>query len=184
MNAIELMVHEHTFIKRMLVVARKFSFKLYKHEEVDFEDLYKVIDFVRNYADKHHHGKEEAILFNKMVEEIGTTAEKLINAGMLVEHDLGRLYMQNLDKAILDVKGGKEEAYIDIIANLVSYADLLNRHIDKEDGVVYKFAERKLSKETIDKLQAECEAFEKEQSDNKVQEKYIKLLEELEEKVK
>ncbi|MHC1681785.1 MAG: hemerythrin domain-containing protein [Clostridiaceae bacterium] len=184
MNAIELMVHEHTFIKRMLVVARKFSLKMYNHEEVDFEDLYKVIDFVRNYADKHHHGKEEAMLFNKMVEEIGTTADKLVNAGMLVEHDLGRLFMQNLDKAILEVKGGNQDAYIDIIGNLVGYADLLNRHIDKEDGVVYKFAERKLSKETLEQLQKECEAFEKEQSDKKIQEKYINLLEELEEKVK
>lgn len=184
MNAIELMVHEHTYIKRMLVVARKFSLKIYNHEEVDFEDLYKVIDFVRNYADKHHHGKEEAMLFNKMVEEIGTTAEKLVNSGMLVEHDLGRLFMQNLEKAITDAKGGNKEAYIDIIGNLVGYADLLNRHIDKEDGVVYKFAERKLSKETLENLQAECEAFEKEQTDKKIQEKYIKLLEELEEKVK
>ena len=184
MNAIELMVHEHTFIKRMLVVARKFSLKIYNHEEVDFEDLNKIIDFVRNYADKHHHGKEEAMLFNKMVEEIGTTAEKLVNSGMLVEHDLGRLFMQSLDKAIIEVKGGNKDAYIDIIANLIGYADLLNRHIDKEDGVVYKFAERKLSKETLEKLQQECEAFEKEQSDKKIQEKYIKLLEELEEKVK
>lgn len=184
MNAIELMVHEHTFIKRMLVVARKFSLKMYNHEEVDFDDLYKVIDFVRNYADKHHHGKEEAMLFNKMVEEIGTTADKLVNAGMLVEHDLGRLFMQNLDKAILEAKGGNQDAYIDIIGNLVGYADLLNRHIDKEDGVVYKFAERKLSKETLEQLQKECEAFEKEQSDKKIQEKYINLLEELEEKVK
>lgn len=184
MNAIELMVYEHTFIKRMLVVARKYSLKIYNHETVDFEDLDKIIDFVRNYADKHHHGKEEAMLFNKMVEEIGTTAEKLVNAGMLVEHDLGRLYMQSLEKAIKEVQSGNKDANVDIIANLIGYADLLTRHIDKEDSVVYKFAERKLSKETLENLEKECEAYEKEQSDKKIQEKYIKLLEELEEKVK
>ncbi len=161
MNSIELMVNEHKNIKRMLVVIRKYCFKVLKNEQVDYNDFYKIIDFVRNYADKHHHGKEEDYLFNRMIEEIKGPTEKLVKQGMLVEHDLGRLYMQNLEKALKALENGEEEAKIDIIANAVSYTDLLYRHIEKEDDVVYKFAERNLSKETLKKLDEDCERIER-----------------------
>ncbi|ABS33019.1 hemerythrin domain-containing protein [Clostridium botulinum] len=184
MNSIELMVNEHKNIKHMLVVIRKYCFKVLKNEQVDYNDFYKIINFVRNYADKHHHGKEEDYLFNRMIEEIKGPTEKLVKQGMLVEHDLGRLYMQNLEKALKALENGEEEAKIDIIANAVSYTDLLYRHIEKEDDVVYKFAERNLSKETLKKLDEDCERIEKEAREKGIQDKYKNLIHELEEKVK
>ncbi|WP_434304654.1 hemerythrin domain-containing protein [Clostridium botulinum] len=184
MNSIELMVNEHKNIKRMLAVIRKYCFKVLKNKEVDYNDFYRIIDFVRNYADKHHHGKEEDYLFNRMVDEIKGPTEKLVKHGMLVEHDLGRLYMQNLEKALKALENGEEEAKIDIIANAVSYTDLLYRHIEKEDDVVYKFAERNLSKETLKKLDEDCKRIEKEAKEKGIQDKYINLIYELEEKVK
>ncbi|EPY6469778.1 hemerythrin domain-containing protein [Clostridium sporogenes] len=184
MNSIELMVNEHKNIKRMLVVIRKYCFKVLKNQQVDYNDFYRIIDFVRNYADKHHHGKEEDYLFNRMIDEIKGPTEKLVKHGMLVEHDLGRLYMQNLEKALKALENGEEEAKIDIIANAVSYTDLLYRHIEKEDDVVYKFAERNLSKETLKKLDEDCKRIEKEAKGKGIQDKYISLIYELEEKVK
>ncbi|GAA0079630.1 hemerythrin domain-containing protein [Clostridium sporogenes] len=184
MNSIELMINEHKNIKRMLAVIRKYCFKVLKNKEVDYNDFYRIIDFVRNYADKHHHGKEEDYLFNRMVDEIKGPTEKLVKHGMLVEHDLGRLYMQNLEKALKALENGEEEAKIDIIANAVSYTDLLYRHIEKEDDVVYKFAERNLSKETLKKLDEDCKRIEKEAKEKGIQDKYINLIYELEEKLK
>ncbi|HAE63055.1 MAG TPA: hemerythrin [Eubacteriaceae bacterium] len=182
MDSIQLMVDEHVYIKRMLAVLRKYSYRLLNGEQVDFEDFYKMIDFVRNYADKHHHGKEEDFLFNRMVENQGSAAEKLVKNGMLVEHDLGRLHMQELEEAIERVKAGDDESKLDVIANAVSYTHLLHRHIDKEDAVVYKFAQNGLSKEVMDQIDAQCESFEKDATAQGIQDKYIKLLEELENK--
>ncbi|EPY2306544.1 hemerythrin domain-containing protein [Clostridium sporogenes] len=184
MNSIELMVNEHKNIKRMLAVIRKYCFKVLKNQQLDYNDFYRIIDFVRNYADKHHHGKEEDYLFNRMIDEIKGPTEKLVKHGMLVEHDLGRLYMQNLEKALKALENGEEEAKIDIIANAVSYTDLLYRHIEKEDDVVYKFAERNLSKESLKKLDEDCKRIEKEAKEKGIQDKYINLIYELEEKVK
>ncbi|WP_143315268.1 hemerythrin domain-containing protein [Clostridium sp. HBUAS56017] len=180
MNALELMIDEHKYIKRMLLVVRKACYKIVNGEEVNYDDFYSIVDFIRNFADKHHHGKEEQFLFNKMIDEIGVTAEKLVKHGMLVEHDLGRLYMSELCTALEDLKAGKDEAKIDIIGSAMSYANLLTRHIDKEDGVVYKFAEKQLSSETLDDLNANCKAFEDDNSEDR--EKYIKVLETLETK--
>ena len=136
MNAIEIMMEEHNHIRRMLKVVRKACFKVLKDEDVNYDDFYSIISFIRNYADGHHHNKEEIMLFNRMVENLGVLGEKTIKYGMLVEHDLGRLYVKNLEEALKKLKEGDEEAKLDIIANAISYTDLLTRHADKEDNVI------------------------------------------------
>lgn len=183
MNCMDLMVEEHKNIKRMLVVIRKYCYKVLKNEEVLYEDFFRLIDFVRNYADKHHHGKEEALLFGKMENELGPAAQKLVRHGMLVEHDLGRLYIQELEVAVKKVMDGEDEAKLDIIANAIAYANLLNRHIDKEDGVVYKFARNNFSEKTLDALDKECEKFEQEARNSRLQQKYLDMIKEFEDKV-
>lgn len=179
MKAIQTMVEEHNNIKKMLIIVRKYCYKILKNEKLDYEDFYKIIDFIRNYADKHHHGKEEKMLFNRMVQELGAPAEKLVKYGMLVEHDLGRLYIKELEEAIVKVLKGDEEAKLDVIANAISYTHLLQRHIDKEDTVVYKFAENNLSDSSKEKLEEECQAFEAQGEKEEIQRKYINVIDEL-----
>lgn len=179
MDGIALMVEEHKYIKRMLQVMRKACFGIMKGRKIDYVDFEKMIDFVKNYADNHHHGKEEKFLFNRMI-EMGGAAEKLVRFGMLVEHDLGRLYMKSLEEALVQVKGGDEEAKIDVIANAVSYTHLLHRHIDKEDGVAYPFGKRQLSTETLSRINDECDAFEKDAEQAGIQKKYLESLKQLE----
>ena len=57
MNAIDLMMEEHKYIKRMLVVVRKSCFKVVEGEDVNYEDFNSMISFIRNFADSHHHKK-------------------------------------------------------------------------------------------------------------------------------
>lgn len=182
MDGIALMIDEHKNIKRMLAVIRKICFGIMNGKEIDYADFENVIDFVRNYADKTHHGKEEKFLFNRMIDELGSTAEKLVRYGMLVEHDLGRLYIRELEEGLVRVKGGDDESKLDVIANAIAYTHLLNRHIDKEDKVVYSFAKRELSEETINKINIECDKFEKEVEEAGIVDKYIQILEKLEQK--
>ena len=125
MDAIKLMMEEHENIKVMLKIVRKASYSVLEGKEVNYEDFNKMIYFIRNYADSHHHKKEEIMLFNRMVDEIGETAEKVVKHGMLVEHDLGRLYIASLSEALESLKKGNEEAKLDVIANAVSYTNLL-----------------------------------------------------------
>ena len=178
MNAIELMNEEHKNILRIIKVVRKVCFNIMKGTEINYKDLEDIIEFIRNYADSHHHKKEEDILFNRITENLGQLGEKLVKHGMLVEHDYGRLYISNLVEAIEKVKGGDEEAKLDIIANAISYTHLMERHIDKEDRVVYTFAERNLSKEILEKVNNECYKFE--DANEAVKDKYLNILGKLE----
>ncbi|SHI97212.1 Hemerythrin-like domain-containing protein [Lutispora thermophila DSM 19022] len=183
LNSIDIMKMEHQNILRMLEVVRRYCLRVLKHEPVDYKDFYKIIDFVRNYADKHHHGKEETLLFNRMMDELGSLADKLVRHGMLVEHDLGRLYMSELEEALKKLESGDEDAKLDIIASAMGYVNLLKRHIDKEDNVIYKFAENNLKKDTLKLIDDESANFEKKAEGAEVQYKYLVMLSELEAKV-
>lgn len=180
MYAIDIMVSEHEMITRMLKVMRKACLGILKGDTICYEDFDKMTDFVKNFADDHHHGKEEKFLFKEMEARLGGVGQKLIRNGMLVEHDLGRLYMSQLKEALARVKAGEEEAKLDVIANAVGYTDLLTRHIAKEDQVVYTFADKQLDDEVKNLVNAQTEAFEKEAEIAGTQKHYLELLEELE----
>lgn len=182
MNGITLMVDEHKLIKRMLKVMRQACIELTKGAAIDYDDFAEMIDFVRSFADQHHHGKEEKFLFTRMVDEIGGAAEKLVKFGMLVEHDLGRLFMNDLEEALQRVKDGDEDSRVDVIANAVSYTHLLHRHIGREDDIAYPFAEKQLSQATLDEIHNQCFEFEKEMAEKGIQDKYLEILERMEKK--
>ncbi|MEW8956307.1 hemerythrin domain-containing protein [Clostridium sp.] len=183
MKSIEIMIDEHKNIKRMLKVIRENCLNILRRKEVDFEDFYKVIDFVRNYADKHHHNKEEEILFKYMGENLGAAIKNGPITGMLIEHDLGRLYIKNLEEALGRLEGKKEEAVLDVMTNAMAYAELLLRHIDKEDNLIYTFADAKLSEYNKTIVDEKCMVVEAEAKDKGIQDKYIDLLKGLEKKV-
>ena len=180
MYAIGIMNKEHENISRMLKVVRACCFKVLKGEEINYDDFDKILEFIIEYADKHHHKKEEDILFDKMVQYLGETAEKVVKNGMLVEHDLGRLYIKDLSRALENVKNGDEESKLDLIANAVSYAQLLERHIDKEDRVIYKYAARELETIILNLVDEECREFE--EKNNDVKKRCLIILDELEKK--
>lgn len=182
MNAIDLMMEEHKYILRMLKVVRKACYEVLQGAEINYEDFYSIIDFIKNYADGHHHNKEEIMLFNRMIDNLGALGEKTIKHGMLVEHDMGRLYIKNLNEAIEKVKNGDEEAKLDVIANAISYTELLQRHIDKEDNVIYKFAQRELKSDVLELVNMECVDYEK--NNTHVKDENILILEKLEQKYK
>lgn len=183
MKSIEIMIKEHENVIRMVEVIRKYCYKVLKDERIDYKDFFKIIDFIRNYTDAHHHAKEEDILFKIMGEEMPKLANNGAITGMLIEHDMARLYISNLEKALEEYEKGKDEARLDIIANAISYGDLLTRHIDKENNIIYKFAEKMLADDVKEQIDRQSEEIEEKAEGRGTQEKYISLLEELENKI-
>lgn len=182
MNSIELMIHEHTNIIRMLGVVRKACVQVMQGDPIDYDDFDKMIDFIANYADVHHHGKEEKFLFKEMVDHLGKMGTNLISHGMLVEHDWGRLFIAELKAALVRVQAGDDESRLDVIANAIGYANHLGRHIAKEDTVVYPFAEKQLTPEILSQINTQTAVFEAEAEQQGIPAYYLNLLAELESK--
>lgn len=180
MTGIDILVEEHKVIMQFTSFLRKMCCGILEGNEIDNGIFMECIEFARNYADKHHHGKEEKILFRIMLENLDSAADKLIRNEMLVEHDLGRFYLMELEKALHDYKENPSiERKLDIISNATGYASLLQRHIEKEDSVVFSFAQRSLSEMDQKAVDEETMLFEQEAQKNNTQNKYLKWLESL-----
>ena len=181
--SIELMKEEHHNISRMLEVIRQACIGILEGAPVDLGDFREMVDFIRNYADKHHHGKEEKFLFPMMVAKLGRVADNLVTHGMLVEHDLGRDHVMSLATALDQYeKEPKTEYKLDILTEAMGYARLLKRHVEKENNVVYTFAENQLPPEDMTAIDARSRKFEEEESAKGVQAHYLAILEKLEKK--
>lgn len=181
--SVELMVKEHDDINRMNLVLRNICLGIMEGAEVPVEDMRGIIDFIRSYADKHHHGKEEKFLFPRMVERMGAVADNLVTHGMLVEHDLGRSHIRSLETALNEYESRQtRELRLDILTEAMGYAHLLHLHIEKENSVVYPFAERSLSEEDFEYINTNSVRFEDEQTEKGVQDRYLGFLKKMEEK--
>jgi len=135
---------EHGKIKLMLRILEKICKKLDSGEAVEPEHLDMAIEFIRGFADKCHHGKEEDVLFPIMKGAKITGAEDLIRV-LLIEHDMGREYVRAFAEAVNSYKSNDIEALAKISQNAMKYVRLLDPHIDNENSTLFPMADSSLS---------------------------------------
>lgn len=97
----------------VLAELRRQCIRIVNGGQVEYELFYRMIDFVRNYADKYHHKKEENHLFNVMSDELGSDVRNGPVMGMLVEHDFGRAHIYDMEKALEACREGNDDARLD-----------------------------------------------------------------------
>lgn len=155
-TAIGSLKEEHEVIERMLRILNVASDKLERGEEVSPEIFKKSIDFIRTFADRCHHGKEEECLF-PMVEARGIPRQGGPTGVMLTEHDQGRGFVRSFAEAVEKYEKGDKSAKQAIIQNARGYASLLSQHIPKENDILYPLADRMLGpseqKELLEKFE-------------------------------
>ena len=100
-------------------------------------------EFIRDYADRFHHAKEENVLFTALVKNGMPEKQSPIEA-MLMEHDAGRAHVRGLEDAARRILTGNESEIPALLEHARDYAQLLRGHIDKEDTILYPLAERVL----------------------------------------
>ncbi len=155
MNAITRLVQEHDSILKMIRVTRS-MLEQTNCATLRVDHLEQVIDFIRNFADKYHHLKEEDVLFVEMVRH-GMTKENGPIGVMLHEHDEGRQFIAQAVGAVERYKDGDAAAFGIIRENLLNYCVLLTQHIAKENNILYPMAERLLP---VNVLETMTKAFE------------------------
>jgi len=91
---IKQLMEEHNFIKRWLSLIPKilenFDLKSDEYQRIILEG----VDFIRSYADRFHHAKEEEILFGYFDKNLE------IIKNMLYEHDTARAHVKAILEAI------------------------------------------------------------------------------------
>ncbi len=131
------LVEEHALIKRVLAALPGFLAGADLASPAGKARAREIIRFIRSYADRHHHAKEEELLFRLF--DPGLDVIKV----MLREHESGRAHV-GAAEAALDTGDGPGAA-----AALRAYRELLLDHIKKEDEVLYPWMDRNLSMKQV-----------------------------------
>lgn len=135
------LVNEHTLILRMITLLERNAPRTADGTYINWQFYLDGVDFIRNYADRFHHAKEEDVLFEALVKN-GMPRDNSPVAAMLMEHDQGRAFVATMETAALTALAGKAGQEGVIAQNALAYAELLRGHIDKEDEILYPLAER------------------------------------------
>ena len=135
---------EHDVILRGLETLESFAGKLEAGEAVPAEKLESLIEFFKLYADKTHHGKEEALLFPAMVAK-GFSYENGPIHCMMADHENNRLLTRAMVKAVAEMRAGDTRAKMRFVEAADSYVQVLREHIQKENLVLFNMAEQCLA---------------------------------------
>ena len=81
---------EHRLIEKMFELVRKEIKKIEELKQVDPIFIDTTVDFIRTYADRTHHGKEEDILFRDLEKKNIAELDKKIMQELIDEHKYGR----------------------------------------------------------------------------------------------
>lgn len=136
---------EHDAILHVLKISDKMMSADSK-EDTDKLHYYKeLVYFLRIFADKCHHGKEENYLFVELVKKGVPNEDGLIGV-MLQEHNQSREYIALMNEAI------KLADLTKFNINAIKYRDLLRSHIDHEGNVLFAMADELLDDKKQDEL--------------------------------
>jgi hemerythrin-like domain-containing protein len=167
---------EHRLIERMLSIINR-ELKLVEQTKVIdplFVDL--AVDFIRTYADRTHHGKEEDILFRKLENRNLSNADRHVMNELIEEHAFGRKTTKALVNANVQYRNGNDSALASVTAQLHTLVEFYPKHIEKEDKVFFPASRAYMTDEEDQTMLAEFMEFDRKM----IHEKYNAVVQSLE----
>lgn len=138
MNITKDLSDEHQNILKAAEILERECFVLETEGKFRSDFFQRAIVFIRSYADKFHHSKEEDLLFVELCKDT-TRMHCNPTEQMLYEHKLGRECVAEMESGLAD------KEYKKILSGARGYVQLIREHIYKEDNILYPMAEEALS---------------------------------------
>ena len=132
---------EHRLIERMIQIMQSNVESINEEGKIDSAFVDTAVDFVRIYADRCHHGKEEDILFRDLAKKNISDEHQRIMQELIEEHKMGRKNVKNLLEAKEKYVRGDKDALKGIVLNMETLVKFYPKHIEKEDKQVAMLSE-------------------------------------------
>lgn len=166
---------EHRLIERMIGLLAT-ELQSVEKGKVDVSFIDSAVDFLRTYADRCHHGKEELILFvalekKSLAPDMRKTLDELIR-----EHVFARQNVRALIDARTAHSKGDDKAIYEVKLRLKNLVDLYPKHIEKEDKHFFIPSMDYFTKEERDEMLASFNEFDRKM----IHEKYKTIVEAVE----
>lgn len=171
---------EHRLIERAVELLDHELKRVEETREVDPTFIDTAVDFMRTYADRTHHGKEEDILFRDLAEMDLSAEDQRVMDELVSEHVQARQTVGELVDAKERYLEGDADALQTILEKLRALVAMYPAHIEKEDKLFFPAAMEYLSQGEQDAMLDEMWDFDREM----IHEKYGSVVERLEQRTK
>jgi hemerythrin-like domain-containing protein len=175
MEARGALMKEHRLIERMLSAVRSVVAEFDSTQHIDHAFVDAAVDFLRTYADRTHHGKEEGILFLELSwRDLSPDDQRAMNE-LIADHAYGRQTTDNVARANKEYRDGDDAALTAIVDQLRTLCDFYPRHIEKEDKLFFPAARAYVTDEEDEAMLARFWEFDR----RMIHEKYKLVVEAL-----
>lgn len=172
MRPTEILSSEHRVIEQVLDCLEALAGRARDEGRLDVERAGIVLEILRTFADRCHHGKEEERLFPMLVAR-GMSTHLGPIAVMLDDHRSGREHIGRMAEACAKADTAR------FVPAAEGYVALLRDHIAKEDGVLFPMAESMLDEAAREVLLESFRSFEHHDLGAGTHERMLRLADEL-----
>src|SRR5688500_7832135 len=99
MKATNHLMEDHKYILRALNVLDQMAKAAGRGEQIDAQDVEDILQFLRLFADRHHQGKEESVLFPAILKD-GHQGEYPKLCHLVFEHNQERSLVEGLEESL------------------------------------------------------------------------------------
>jgi hemerythrin-like domain-containing protein len=166
------MMIEHRLIEKGIELVGAESDRLRGHGALDPLYIDALVDFIRTYADRTHHGKEEDILFRDLARKKLSDGDRRIMGELTEEHAFARKTVAALVAAKERCLAGDGQALTVVADSMADLYGLYPPHIRKEDKIFFPASMKYFSRAEMDAMLAEMEKFDQKM----IHEKYASVV--------
>ena len=166
---------EHRLIEKMLNVATKELDNIKNGNKLNSSLINIIIDFLKTYADRTHHGKEEGILFKELMNKALIESDRNIMEELIHEHIEARKAVADIYLANIQYENGDTSRAKIIYEKLFFLTQFYPVHIKKEDNVFFPETEKYFSADEQEKMLNEFWEFDRKMVHEKYNQTYESL---------
>jgi len=164
---------EHRLIERMIDIIARTAEEARQSGSMDPLFVDAAVDFIRVYADRTHHGKEEDILFRELSARDMSPDDSRVMGELIEEHKLGRRLVGELVASNDAYRRGNRNSLRAILDKLRAIAEFYPKHIQKEDKVFFPASMEYFTDAEKDSMLEEMWTFDRKM----IHEKYTRVVE-------
>ena len=132
--------HEHRVIEQGLRALNGVCLRLGSGQWIPPGTLSQLLDFIRTFAEKYHHGKEEEQFF-QLLNAVESGASMALSSCSTRQHEIERELSEKLCLAIEEYAEADPKAHERFIIAARRYIDLMVGHMETEDKLLFRLAE-------------------------------------------
>jgi hemerythrin-like domain-containing protein len=154
MKSTNILKDEHKTITRALNVIERMAIRKESGAPLEVRDVEDVLSFLHLYADEHHQGKEEMILFPALLKDRAQRNHKALSQ-LIFAHNQERSLVVGLEESF---RTNRDSDFVYYARRL---AQILRAHIESEDRSLFPLADETLAPHEDEEVARELTDFER-----------------------